>query len=52
MALAKIGCGIPGLTFVEVQDDHARALLGEEARGPTANSARGCRSRDDADLIG
>ena len=33
MALAEIGRGIPGLTFVEVQDDDARALLGEEASG-------------------
>ena len=41
MALAEVGCGVPGLTFVEVQDDDARALLGEQARGRRGQ----CRAR-------
>jgi hypothetical protein len=52
MALAEVARGVSRLTFIEVQNDDTRTLLGEEARGPTANSTRGCGSRDDADLIG
>ena len=51
MALAEVGRGIPGLSFVEVEDDDLCAVLGEESRGPTPNSTRRCGSRDDTNLV-
>ena len=52
MALAEAGRSVPGLTFVEVQNDDSRTLLGEQASGRQTDSARRRRSRENANFIG